>query len=106
MDFDKLPIVQEIDEELANEKFQDRRHGWSGTYSSGCRGPMCTKAARDRKPTRRQTAARGLDPYIDSKIREHWIDYEITQIRAGKPVTIMALEVVIPPEDEEESASA
>lgn len=40
-------LQRAIEKELANPKHLSRVHGRRGTYTLGCRGPLCRKANRD-----------------------------------------------------------
>lgn len=40
-------LQRAIEKELANPKHSGRVHGRRGTYTLGCRGPLCRKANRD-----------------------------------------------------------
>lgn len=45
-------LVQEVANELVDPDFPDRKHYNRSLYFEGCRGPLCTKAERDRAAAR------------------------------------------------------
>lgn len=97
MDFNELPIVKEVNDELADPTFATYRHGSPGTYNKGCKGPLCRKANRDRAHKGAGLdSARSMDPYLASRIHEHWVAFEWAKVEAGESVVIKALEVVKP----------
>ncbi|ANA85972.1 hypothetical protein BH766_gp02 [Gordonia phage Demosthenes] len=105
MDFNELPIVKEVNDELADERFCTLRHGSPGTYHKGCRGPLCRKANRERvHKGRGSDSARAMDPYLESRTMEHWMEYEWTRVQAGESVVIKALQVVRPSDSEKRGA--
>lgn len=100
MDFNDLPIVKEVNDELADPRFNTYRHGSPSTYQKGCKGPLCRKANRDRAHKGAGSeSARAMDPYLSKRIHAHWVEYEWARVQAGETVVIKALKVVPPDED-------
>lgn len=66
--FDLDDIWRDICEELTDPKFKNRSHHNRKTYTVGCGGPLCRKAARDYMRRRASTQARRefvlLDPIL------------------------------------------
>lgn len=61
---DLLPFFpDDVAEEVTNERFLNSTHGRAGTYTAGCRGPLCRMAQRERvtPEATRNTAARARD---------------------------------------------
>lgn len=54
MDITEVPLDVRL--ELSDPLYTDHTHGRKGTYSAGCRGPLCKKNERDTK--RREYARR------------------------------------------------
>lgn len=47
-------LVQAVANELVDPNYPDRKHYSRSLYFEGCRGPLCTKAERDRAAARYQ----------------------------------------------------
>lgn len=45
-------LVKAVAAELVDPEFPDRKHYSRSLYFDGCRGPLCTKAERDRAAAR------------------------------------------------------
>jgi hypothetical protein len=65
------PENADIVEELRDEEYASRQHYSRSTYASGCHGPLCRKAERDRGRKRNEQraieAGRSYSPAVDDE---------------------------------------
>lgn len=68
-------LADAIITELSNSRLANRTHGLRTTYDSGCRGPLCRKANRDRmrvvKKGIPQKRFHGTEEMLEKLIAEH-----------------------------------
>lgn len=70
--------TQDLQDELFDPRFGNRKHGSRGTHAVGCTGPICKKGERDRSRIRNERTAarrgREYNPYVRQYDRDALID--------------------------------